>query len=218
MLAILALGSLLHLILDATQTKWGNGVQLLAPWSWKLWNLGLYWPESVVTLLITLFGVAWLAWAWRRAPGRPIELQRRPGRLRTGAALVLFGAYWALPTALIDDLEASNSHHSQTLRAVEARPGEPVEFDRVLFERTRDGATVHAWNGERLEVSSGGPARSGVVSVRGRFADAGTLEIHEFHVHAGRLRDLASYVGLVLVAGVWVWLPMRQQPSHRGGA
>ena len=59
---VLAFGSLLHLLLDATQTKLGNGVHLFAPLSWELLNFGLYWPESAPTYLLTALGLAVLAY------------------------------------------------------------------------------------------------------------------------------------------------------------
>jgi len=53
------------------------------------------------------------------------------------------------------------------------------------------------------------------VSVRARFADAETLEIEQFHVHAGRTRDIVSYAALLALAGVWLGWGRRQS---RGGA
>ena len=44
--AILALGVVLHLLLDATQTKWANGVLLFAPFSWDLLNFCLLYTSD----------------------------------------------------------------------------------------------------------------------------------------------------------------------------
>ena len=52
----LALGCFLHLLMDAIQTKWGNGVILAAPWNWSMVNAGLYWPEDWPTLALTALG------------------------------------------------------------------------------------------------------------------------------------------------------------------
>ena len=46
--AILAVNSLIHLLLDAVEIKWGNGVLLLAPLNWQLLNFNLVWPDSVL--------------------------------------------------------------------------------------------------------------------------------------------------------------------------
>ncbi|MEL6680055.1 MAG: hypothetical protein AAFQ51_15215, partial [Pseudomonadota bacterium] len=61
---ILAVGALLHLLLDASQTKWANGVILFAPLDWRLVAFGFYWPEDVITLILLLFGLAYAAFAW----------------------------------------------------------------------------------------------------------------------------------------------------------
>ena len=53
----LAVSSLLHLLTDATQIKWGVGVHLLAPVSWEPLKLGLFWPESLPSILLTLVGL-----------------------------------------------------------------------------------------------------------------------------------------------------------------
>ena len=38
--SVLGLNALLHLLLDATEQKWGNGVHLLAPFSWRMkWGI-----------------------------------------------------------------------------------------------------------------------------------------------------------------------------------
>jgi hypothetical protein len=54
---ILVINSLLHLFLDALQTKFANGVQFFVPFSWKMTNLELFWPESLPTYLLTAFGL-----------------------------------------------------------------------------------------------------------------------------------------------------------------
>jgi hypothetical protein len=56
-LAILALGSFLHLLLDALQTKLANEVHVFAPVSWDLLIFRLFWPEDVPTLALTRFGL-----------------------------------------------------------------------------------------------------------------------------------------------------------------
>jgi hypothetical protein len=58
--AILGGNAVLHLILDAMQTKWGNGVHFLVPFSWDLTNWGLFWPESAVTYGLTAFGLGYI--------------------------------------------------------------------------------------------------------------------------------------------------------------
>ena len=46
---VLSLGAVVHLVLDAAQIHWGNGVHFLAPASWRLTRFGLFWPESATS-------------------------------------------------------------------------------------------------------------------------------------------------------------------------
>jgi len=51
-------GCALHLVLDALQDKWGNGIHLLAPFDWTMWSLGV--AETDGWLLIVLSGIGLL--------------------------------------------------------------------------------------------------------------------------------------------------------------
>ena len=87
---ILAGNSFLHLLLDACQTKWGGGgVHLFVPVSWMPLNFGLFWPESVLTCALTLFGLALCVVEMTRGGrdsiglvlgARPIALSQERGR------------------------------------------------------------------------------------------------------------------------------------------
>lgn len=206
--AILSLNALLHLLLDALQTKWGNGVHLLAPVSWRMWNLGLFWPESSLAIGLTVVGLGVVGWGFWSGFERPVGLcVDRPARLF--AAITLIAAYLAFPWVLLADAEASDTHFLGTTRSRASRAGREIAVDRAEFVLDQRGPRLTLYNREQVAVTGRIPSRSAVVSVRGRFRDRGTLVIEEFHTHAGRLRDLGSYIGLGLVALAWL-LPMRR--------
>jgi len=140
--AILSFGSLLHLVLDASETKWGNGVHLFAPISWRIWNAGLYWPESLPIVALTVFGLGWLVWAWLYGPGDPLPFESRRGRLRFMTTALLVFAYFILPLALLESAEEADAHYVKTLRDHDARVGRPVEFDRVPYEQAASGGLL----------------------------------------------------------------------------
>ncbi len=74
---ILAMNSFLHLLIDALQTKWGNGVHLLAPASWHTWNLGYFWPETMVTYTLTVLGVIYFLYLlFKRSWGKTVSLKK----------------------------------------------------------------------------------------------------------------------------------------------
>lgn len=201
--AILALGSLLHLLLDALQKKWANGVHLFAPFDWELLNFGLFWPEDFPTDVMTGLGLLFFLVAWLRVPCGAADLT-----LPRGRALVLAGVlvpvYVFGPILFLSGPEAADNHSVKTLRAIEERPGRAVAFDRVAYLHRASGDRLRTFAGEELAVEGGKLDRSARVSVRGRFVDARTVEIVELHLHRALARDLASYLALALVLAYWM--------------
>jgi hypothetical protein len=201
--AILALGSLMHLLLDALQEKWANGVHLFAPVSWELLNFGLFWPDEMPTVLLTVLGLGCFAYAWRRAaPWARDPVVPGAGRLALAGVLIL--VYALLPLALRSGPEAADNHAVRTLREVAARPGRTLELDRAFYERRGGAGVVITYAGEELAVQGPQQDRSGTVSIRGRFVDERTILVTEMHAHWPLARDLANYVGLALIAIYWV--------------
>jgi hypothetical protein len=199
--ACLGVSSLLHLLTDATQIKWGVGVHLLAPLTWEPLKFGLFWPESLPAIILSLIGVVVVAFEWRRPTEREWGLPVPGGR--KAAAVAMVTAYLLLPLVFMIAAEAPDNHMVATLRDIESRPGKLVELDRVVF-RPEDGGYVKLFSGERLRVVGELPGEPRAVSIRGRFLDARTVQVQEMHGHFLFWRDAASYVGLLLVASIWV--------------
>ncbi|MEM7644507.1 MAG: hypothetical protein AAF366_18575 [Pseudomonadota bacterium] len=214
--AILALGSALHLLLDATQTKWGNGVILAAPVDWQVTNFGLYWPEHGVTLALTGLGLAWFVWAAVK-PGAVIQA-RLPVRRRIGLAVPLAAIWLIGPVAFWSAAERADAHFTGTLRAVETREARTIAFDRAGVTRDSGDARLRVWTGETFAVTGMAlPDGAETVSVQGRFATPDTVLITALHVHAKGWRDLMSYLGLALVGAWWLLAGLNVwRGRHRG--
>jgi len=200
--AVLALNSFLHLLLDACETKWANGVHLLAPISWKLWNLALFWPESLPTSLLTFLGLAYVICNWQHAVETPVNFSSR-GFWKRFLALALITAYFVLPLILKSGPELADNHSIITLREVNARTGRHVEFDRKLYLHHANGDVIRAFAKEELVVTGMTSKRTGVVSVRAKFLDEKSIVIQELHEHSAWSRDYPSYLGLSLILLVW---------------
>ena len=216
--AILAFGCLTHLLLDAAQIKWANGVHLFAPFFWNIWNFGFFWPEDWPTYALTALGAAVAAWAfWRRRETLADLVRPRGLRAAVFAALAL--GWLALPVAFLGPAGRSGSHHVDILRDPAARPGRAIGFDRdeVAFGAA-GGPEIVAWTGERFAATGVLPPApqttpgggSVPASLLGRFTDAATVEVAEVHVHAAGLRDYASYAGLAAVIGFWALALLRR--------
>ena len=199
--ALLGLNALLHLLLDACQIKWGNGVLIAAPFSWDATRFGLFWPESLPTYLITAAGAIVIVCellAPRRAVAA-IVVDRR----RCVASALLLLAYALAPLLAMQAVDAHDVHHIRTLREIRERPGRGIEIDRAPFVREGDRGFIQLWTGERLEIVGPLPEGVGRLSLQGRFEDEDTIRLDAVHGHRFH-RDLASYVGLLALALLWL--------------
>lgn len=206
--AVLAGNAVLHLGLDAMQTKWGNGVNFLAPFSWDPTNWGLFWPESTPTYILTVLGMCYIGWQWQDSMSEDLELTM-PGSFRLFGMIVLLGGYFCGPVFLLQEPIESNAHFLEVLHEEEDRIGRSVEFDRARYVEREDGTRIEYYGGadqvaiEQLKIEF-----PSTVSIRGVFVEDNKVRATEHYVHASGLRDYASYAGLMLIVLVWsvsVW-------------
>ncbi len=203
--AVLAGNCLLHLLLDAAEIKWGNGVHLLAPWSWELLNYGVLWPESPVVLALGLVGLGFVAVALRSAPVPAARMfHATPARASVAAFLAV--VWLALPAALSGGPYRADNHSIRTLHEGAERPGRRVELDRARRRELPEGDFVRTLANEWLRLTGPKIPPGSQVSIRGEFIDRRTVAVDDFQVHPrGRLRrDGPTYVGLALFAAVWL--------------
>ncbi len=199
---ILSLNVLIHLVLDACQTKWGSGIHFLAPFSWDGWNFGLFWPESVVTYALTAFGAVYYLVAWFRFKRPTARRQVSLRRILLASSLLL--GYFLLPLTVRDTAEQADVHYVKTLRETEARSGKRIELDRGRYRHSVGGEQLQTFAGEVIDVVGSTPPRSSIISLKGVFRDSQTVELLVFHLHQGRWRDWASLVGLAAIAVYWL--------------
>lgn len=212
-LAVLGTNALLHLLLDATELKFGNGVHLMAPFSWRMTSFDLLPGESPVYLVLAVAGALLVVWELTRPRNAIVGFVSTPSRLVASAAL--FAAYLVFPLPFLSPIEASGSYSVKTLREVEARPGRTVSVDRTAFLATPAGGFVELWTGERVRATGDVPAHDATVSVEGTFLALDVLRIDRLFEHR-QDRDWPSYVALLLLAVLWVrplWPPRRPAPG-----
>jgi hypothetical protein len=211
---VLAFGAALHLLLDALETKWGNGVHFFAPFAWRELNFGWFWPESGAALGLTGLGVAWVAATWRSAVTTPPRLELRGARIPTAGACL--AAYLLLPILFLGAAEAGNSHSIDVLREPPAaRVGRTVELHRSFYLHRGGVPVVRTLIEEELEVPGLELEDGARVSVRGRFVAPHRLAVDEWHTHRSTRRDVATYVGLVAVAAAWLFAALRARRLGR---
>lgn len=211
---VLTINALAHLILDSSQLKWANGVHLFAPFSWELWNLGWYWPESIVTYGMTVLGLGYLVFTWRVAIDQPL-IPSMPSAKNVSLACLCLIAYFVFPFVVMNGPEQADNHFLQTLRKAEVRKGRLVEFDRVSYIKKESGAMIRTFSNEYLHVGSDPLPRSALVSIKGRFTSADSLEINDLHIHSSWFRDAASMVGLGLFGMLCIVSMMRGRSTMK---
>ncbi len=200
--AILALNVVLHLSLDALQTKWANGVHLFAPFSWELLNFELFWPESLPTFVLTFLGLTYAAWLWGQAVKEPLPFSPISFN-KLIVSIGLFLMYWVLPIIFLNEPLRGNNHFVQTLQSKNERVGQLVEFDRAEYKKGENGDVLVSFVDEEIRVLNPQPGVSPQVSVRGRFVDSQTIEILSIHQHLWWFRDGSSYIGILLLISMW---------------
>ena len=197
---VLAVNSLLHLLLDATQVKWGTSVHLLAPLNWQTINFGVVWPENILGYIITFAGLCFLCLQWRNIQQEGVTFNRSP-RISIAAVSMLF--YLALPFTTLNSLETSNSNYLKTLRNHDARPGQQIEIDRSYYSKEND--EIILFSGEPIRLTGVTPPHSGIISIKGIFISPDLLDIQDYHIH-NNYRDIASMIGLGFSLAIWIYL------------
>jgi hypothetical protein len=200
---MLSFNTILHLFLDALQIKWTNGVHFLAPFSWKLINFGFFWPESLPTYILTVIGLIYVLGNWQRSirlsPGVVPQFFKKVVLL-----IILTVAYFIIPFFLTHGPETANNHYLKTLRNLQERPGQYVEFDRARYFSDSSGDFLQGFASETFRVNRLKLNRSATVSIRGRFSSENEIEVFDVHVHSDWFRDTASYAGLAFITLIWI--------------
>ena len=127
---ILAFSSLFHLMLDPLQIKWANGTHLFAPFSWHLLSFNLFWPESILTYIITGFGLLYFIYYYKSALKESSDLTI-PGIKKMYLMISLLLVYFIVPLFMLNLPEQNNNHFVKTLRDYNSRQGKYIELDRA---------------------------------------------------------------------------------------
>ena len=194
--AILALNCLLHLVLDAVEIKWGNGVHLLLPFSTEMTRFALLWPEHPLVLLGSGLGLALLLALLRRPTPVAVVL---PSKRRLIQAALPFFLYLVAPLALMGPLEKADAYALHTLRLIDERGGKAMCFDRAHYSAT--SGKLRTFAGETIAVVGSLPAQSGRASFCGRFLAPRRFLAEDMHLHQDQ-RDPATLLGLFLACAL----------------
>ena len=200
---ILFVNSFLHLIIDSFQIKWANGVHLFAPYSWRLVRFDYFWPDTSLVLIFTIIGFIFMIFVCFKSPVYVYDL-RLPKKKFLLILLISSSLYLGMPLFLLEQPEAANNHFTKTLKEVELRQDRYLEFDRRPIYEKNKNCTIRSFANEEIVVRGVRNECKGNVSVRGVFIDRKTIEVIEIHRHWGIIRDVFSYLGLLLIGYYWL--------------
>lgn len=195
---LLATGSLLHLLMDAAEIKWANGVLLLAPFSWTMTTWDLFQQDGAFVLAATAGSLLFVIWAWRAGI---LEINRAmwrlsPAALSTAAGLVLLFFLWPLPW--IDAPTEHGLYDSDVIRDAESRAGRPLELDRARYFSDRN--EIRIFTGEFIKIENFSAPADTLVSLRGVFQEPGLLRVDQAIIHHPWQRTATVLAGLGLFA------------------
>ncbi|THB76960.1 MAG: hypothetical protein D6B25_08560, partial [Desulfobulbaceae bacterium] len=194
-MAILSINVFLHLLLDALQLKWANGVHFFAPVSWQMSGFQFVWPEHPLTYLLTAAGLVGIILVLLKYQTSPLFILPRT-RPKQFAAILVFGCYLLLPLFFFYGPKGANNHYLATLIDKDGRPGQYVEVDRANFEtKTR---TLTLFTGEKINLRGSLPDHNTTLSIQGVFVEPDSIRVVNHHVHQ-KLRNYFNYIGLVLL-------------------
>jgi hypothetical protein len=197
---ILAVNSILHLLLDACQTKWGNGVHLLAPFSWHTTNFAFFWPEHAASHILTIMGVATLLFTWQNAIQSDLLL-RKPDKKKAICLILTLICYLTAPFFFANAAYNGDVHYSKTIHEKLDQAGKIIEIDRGNY--TKETQTITAYTNETISLNNPPAVKTGTLSIRGTFDQKNKITITEYHEHKSH-RDYASYAGLFLILLLWL--------------
>ncbi len=197
--AIVGVNCLCHLLLDTIQIKWGNGVHLFAPFTWKLLQFNLLWSENIIFTICSGIGFLYIILIWKKTAAEETSLVR-PSWIRAAGIFCCLLIYLFAPLHYMPDLEKADNRYIHTLRDIPARTGKPIAFDRVHFSAST--RTITTFTGERIFVRGRVPKQSGLLSLQGSFVTDHAIGVTIFHRNS-IFRAVCSAVGISLFLLLW---------------
>jgi hypothetical protein len=203
---LLAAGCLIHLLLDAAEVKWANGVLLMAPFSWKQTSWDIFQQDGAAILAATIGSLIFIGWTWRagiREINRSMwRLSPRSLSVATGFSLLFF--LWPIP--VMDAPAKHGLYYIDSIRNVSDRTGKPVELDRARYDHQQH--EIRIFTGETIAVTNFSAPRDTLVSLRGTFQSPQLLDVDDAIIHHPWQRAAAVRAGLGLfllfiMQGTW---------------
>jgi len=198
---ILSANSLFHLLFDACQSKWGNGANLLAPFSWHTTNFAFFWPEDSISYLLIVAGVIVCIFCGPKAVKSDLFLQK-PDKIKATCLTFTLIFYAVGPALFLDSAYNANVHYSRTISDKEQQTAKLIEIDRGRYNSQTK--TIATYADDALLLNNPPAIEGKSLSIKGVFDHKNSITITKFHEHKN-YRDYASYAGLLFTLLLWLF-------------
>lgn len=198
--SLLTGNALIHLLIDASQQKWGNGINLLLPFSYHTTNFGFFWPESPLTHMMTALGVLICILYWPKPVTRQQLFLKKPDSKGLLGATGMLLIYLILPLFFIKPGYEADLHYAKTISGTGNKTGLWVEIDRGVYNHATQ--TISSFAASAIPVTNPPPVEGKTLSIQGIYDENNTIVISNFHEHRG-FRDYGSYAGLLWILTLW---------------
>jgi hypothetical protein len=198
---VLSLNSLFHLLLDACQKKWGNGVNLLAPFSWHTSNFAFFWPEDSISYILLGAGIIVCIFYGPKAVKNDLFLQK-PDTIKVTCLAFALIFYTLGPVFFIDAAYNADIHFSRTIINKPQQAMKCIEIDRGRYNSQTK--TIATYADDALSLNNPPEIKGKSLSIKGIFDKKNSITITEYHEHK-MYRDYASYAGLFFTLFLWLF-------------
>ena len=197
-LLTLSIGCIFHLLLDATQTKWGHGVLLFAPFNWQLFTFSWLWPEHLLFTILSCLSLVFVLYTWRISNFQPILASLNVYKITIATTLIAL--YLFTPVFLSESLHQSNTLQTKTFTNIANYHGETILLDRIIINHSENGLpTTVLKNGQLIQVMGLEDDQRGLMSIKAKILNENILRVEEAYQHPPYIRALWSIFGLCLV-------------------
>ena len=207
---LIFLGAILHLALDLTQYRVGNGVLLFYPFSFRQFYFSLFWSGDNVSIFLRILaiGVLLICLLEKRSIGSPLSF--KAVKLKIAFPLILLCLL--IPLSTMGPIMKNNVDYLDFFAHPEKWEGEKVEFYKARVVSTNP--VIVREMGVRFElVTSEEFKRNDRVSIKGAYEE-GRIIPDFIHRYRGPSKSMVSLVGLLLFVLVWIDFPQRLRRLH----
>ena len=202
---LIFLGAILHLALDLTQYRMGNGVLLFYPFSFRQFYFSLFWSGDNVSIFLRVLAIGVLVICLLKK--RPV---RRPLSLKTAnlkIAFPLMVLVLVIPLSTTSLMMKNNVDYLDFFAHPQKWEGKKVELYKAKIISTNP--VIVREMGVMFELVTSEEFREGDrICIQGTYKEGRIIPVF-IHRYRGPSKSMVSLAGLLFFILVWINFPQR---------